>query len=197
MSRRSKEERQQEIGQVALRIIGMQGFHKLTTSTLSQEVGLAEGTIFRHFQNKDEIILAAVQELEKLLFQEASSEDPNPLRRLRDFVLFRLQVLREHPEVRDILFNELLGRTSTEEWGQHISSILKRSLDFVKACLEEAQEKGIVASDVPTAMLVWIVTGVMKGASGGAPHHLEKEGMSRMTPKQVWTTLELLLRRTL
>ena len=68
-SRRPTEERRQQIAEAALRIISGKGVHRLTAQELGREVGIADGTIFRHFKDKAEIVRAAVSHLEGVLFE--------------------------------------------------------------------------------------------------------------------------------
>jgi AcrR family transcriptional regulator len=52
----------QQILDAAQRLIEKEGFNRLTTSEIAREAGYAEGTIFKHFQRKDDLSLAVVLE---------------------------------------------------------------------------------------------------------------------------------------
>jgi len=52
----------QQILDAAQRLIEKEGFSRLTTSEIAREAGYAEGTIFKHFQRKDDLALAVVLE---------------------------------------------------------------------------------------------------------------------------------------
>ena len=56
-----KTERQQEIINVALKLINEKGIQGLTMKNLSKEIGISEPAIYRHFENKIEILLAIPQ----------------------------------------------------------------------------------------------------------------------------------------
>lgn len=192
MQRRPKEERRQDIAEVALQIIGRQGLHKLTTSLLSQEVGLAEGTIFRHFSSKEEILDAALDLFEQRLFDGFPPKEDRPLRRLRSFVQQRIRTLQSYPEMRVLAFNEQLPE-SEEAWTQRIQQLRVRSLHFVETCIKDAQSSDEIASDLPSSFLVWLVIGVIRGTVSAPPHHHPNPGLEA---EQAWIYLELLLRRT-
>ena len=47
----------------ATRLFSERGFARTSTALLAQEAGVAEGTIFRHFKNKDDIFLELIHRL--------------------------------------------------------------------------------------------------------------------------------------
>lgn len=57
---KSREERRAEIVDATLAILTQEGLHAWTTAALAERVGVSEATIFRHFENKDEILSAAL-----------------------------------------------------------------------------------------------------------------------------------------
>jgi AcrR family transcriptional regulator len=64
-----KTERQQEIIDVALDLISQKGIQGLTMKNLSKEIGISEPAIYRHFENKIEILLAVLD-----LFRDSTRE---------------------------------------------------------------------------------------------------------------------------
>lgn len=54
-------ERRAEIVQATLAILAEEGLHAWTTAALARRVGVAEATIFRHFESKDEILTEALR----------------------------------------------------------------------------------------------------------------------------------------
>jgi AcrR family transcriptional regulator len=52
----------QQILDAAQRLIEKEGFSRLTTKEIAREAGYAEGTIFKHFERKDDLALAVVLE---------------------------------------------------------------------------------------------------------------------------------------
>ncbi len=92
--RRPTAERQQQIAEAALRIISGKGVHRLTTQELAREVGISDGSLFRHFKDKAEIIRAAIGFLERTLFEGFPPQADDPLERLRLFFVRRLELVQ-------------------------------------------------------------------------------------------------------
>ena len=73
--------RRRQIAEAALALIAERGLDGFTTRALGSRVGLTDGTIFRHFDSKAEIVLAALDVLEERMFAVVP-DDPDPLIRL-------------------------------------------------------------------------------------------------------------------
>ena len=53
-------EKQRNILRAAIKLFAEKGFHASSTSEIAKEAGVAEGTIFRHYKSKKDILLAVV-----------------------------------------------------------------------------------------------------------------------------------------
>ena len=94
------ETRRQQIAEAALRIIAARGHGRLTAAELAREVGIADGTLFRHFKDMREIVALAVDTLRQLLLQDfPPPAGAPPLERLEQFVLSRVRLAQARPEL--------------------------------------------------------------------------------------------------
>ncbi|AUX27910.1 uncharacterized protein SOCEGT47_085100 [Sorangium cellulosum] len=185
-------DRRRQIAEAALRIIATAGVHRLTAAEIAREVGIADGSIFRHFEDKRAIVTAAVGAFEAMLFEGFPPEDPDPLERLRSFLLRRLSLVRAHPEILRLAFNDRLVEAAGEEGAARVQASVQRSVAFVRGCLAEAQAKGAITSAVPVDVMVWAVTGILRGAALGEMAG-KGEGQS-IAPEGLWPWIAALLR---
>jgi AcrR family transcriptional regulator len=192
--RQSSHARKQQIVEAALAILNEQGVHKLTSMEIASRVGISDGTIFRHFPNKEAILLAAIDFIEGLLFQDFPPTEAEPLARLRTFFIRRLELLQQHPSIVHLAFSDRLAEAAGEEGAERVMSIVMRSFAFVRQCLAEAQEAGTVGSDLPPELLVWTVTGALQGVSAVMRRGLMSPAF--LAPEAVWANVEKLLRRS-
>ena len=65
MKKQSTEIRQEQIKQAVLDIIHTDGLKNLSTRNLAKKIGLSEGSIFRHFATKQDIILAIFSDVDR------------------------------------------------------------------------------------------------------------------------------------
>jgi AcrR family transcriptional regulator len=185
-SRRPTEERRQQIAEAALRIISGKGVHRLTAQELGREVGIADGTIFRHFKDKAEIVRAAIAYLEGVLFNGFPPEAEDPLERLQHFFVGRLTLVQRMPSVFLAAFSERLEEAAGEEAGL-VRSIIDRSQAFVRQCLVEAQERRQIDPSLSLDALTLVVIGTLQAAA--FTHH-RASTKSEIDPIIVWQTLE-------
>lgn len=124
-TKKTAEERRQEILEAALKVFSEKGYKGATTAEIAHRAGIAEGTIFRHFATKKELLTAVLEPkiIEGLLVLDREHRDSNP----KDFFVYflknRLELIQEnvdlfrlmfaeaqyHSEVREALFAGILG----------------------------------------------------------------------------------------
>ncbi|MGC5324838.1 TetR/AcrR family transcriptional regulator [Brevibacillus sp. SYSU BS000544] len=56
-------EKQRNILSASIKLFASKGFHATSTSEIAKEAGVAEGTIFRHYKSKKDILIATVAPL--------------------------------------------------------------------------------------------------------------------------------------
>lgn len=81
--RHSRAERRAEVAEVTLRLMARHGLQGATVTRIAEELGVAPQSLYAHFKNRDEMLLAAIDPLIEMTdewFQ--SSDEPNILRRL-------------------------------------------------------------------------------------------------------------------
>ena len=193
-TRKSTEERRQEIAEAALAVIANQGLGRFTTAAIAREVGIAEGTVFRHFQNKEEIVAAAIDYLGELFAQSLPAPDPDPLRRLRAFFQARIALIATRPGVARLLFSDQLAAAAGEDSARQVLELQRRSARFVRGCLTEAAAAGRLRDGVEADDLVVLFVGAAVAlvqhaavVSGGMPLAERAE--------RVWSTLTRIIER--
>lgn len=186
--RLSSEDRKRQIADTALRIIAMQGAHRLTAMEIAHGLGITDAGVFRHYRDKDAIIAAAIARFEELLAGDVVDAEGEPLARLGAFFIRRLTKVRAHPEILRLAFNDRLAAIAGPDGAARVTRMIGRSLAFVRSCLEAARRDGSVATDVPLEHLVWIVVGCLRGAA--------TTSTVTASPEALWADVETLLRRT-
>jgi len=190
-------ERQRQIAAAALRIVSTQGVHRLTAAALATEVGISDGAIFRHFRNMGEIVDAAIDAFEALLMGSFPPPTDDPLERLGTFIVNRLELVRERPELLRLAFNDRLVEAAGESGAARVRELVQRSVAFVRTCLHEAQSEGTVSPTVSTTLLVWSVLGVVRGAATrDAARGDGDTDLSNAPPDEVWRALRRFLTET-
>lgn len=59
--------------QAAARIVARDGMAAATTAAIAAEAGVAEGTLYRHFESKDDLLIAAYRQMKQEVFLDAGA----------------------------------------------------------------------------------------------------------------------------
>ncbi len=105
-----KEQRREEILSAAIALFARKGYHGVNTAEIAERAGIAEGTIFRYFPTKDELLIRALESVVGRLCEELRREDdPNGSTsdRLMHFIRNHLRLIRENPDLARFLIIEL------------------------------------------------------------------------------------------
>ncbi|MEJ2344274.1 MAG: TetR/AcrR family transcriptional regulator [Gammaproteobacteria bacterium] len=103
--------RRQDIINAAMEIIRHEGIEKLTTRSLSRAVGIAQPTLFLHFGNKNQVLIALVEAIQQRLEEQLGEQhlDRLPaLERIEALVRFHLGFMEQQPGMPRLLFSEEL-----------------------------------------------------------------------------------------
>lgn len=103
--------RRQDIINAAMEIIRHEGIEKLTTRSLSRAVGIAQPTLFLHFGNKNQVLIALVEAIQQRLEEGLGEQHLDrlaALERLEALVRFHLGFMEQQPGVPRLLFSEEL-----------------------------------------------------------------------------------------
>ncbi len=109
MIRKSTEIRQEEIKSAVLNIIYRNGLKKLSTKNIAKEVGISEGSIFRHFGTKKDIIMSIMDDVIKDFIEplrEISLQNEHPEKRLYKHLCKTITYLKENKGITLLMFSE-------------------------------------------------------------------------------------------
>lgn len=101
------ESTQDRITTAARKLFGENGFRGTTTAEIARTAGVAEGSIYRYFKDKKELFVACVEPvLQEAVRRETRVTGGTPREILRNRIIERTHVIREHMDIFNILFTE-------------------------------------------------------------------------------------------
>ena len=150
LRRRSPEVRREQIMQAAVRLFGRHGFARTTTKEIAQEAGISEGTIYKYFASKQEILFAfldaqALQPLASLLDSAAPGDDAELIRR---FLEDRLTRWQENAALMKVVFGEALFNRPLAE--ALFSKVIQPTLAAVESFIAARVQAGTFKAVNPT-----------------------------------------------
>ncbi|WP_234117202.1 TetR/AcrR family transcriptional regulator [Clostridium hydrogenum] len=125
MVRKAAENREQEILDAAIKIFSEKGYNAATTSEISREAGIAEGTLFRYFKNKKallaKIVILSSKTIGKNIITKRigkileESKDKELKEVLKLIILDRIDLLEKNKEIFKIVVTEIQYQEDLKE----------------------------------------------------------------------------------
>ncbi|MFN4151411.1 MAG: TetR/AcrR family transcriptional regulator [Candidatus Sericytochromatia bacterium] len=139
---------QEKVMLAAEKIFGEKGFHAGTTKEIAEEAGVAEGTIFKYFKSKKDLLIGIVGPIVTKNAQSIIySRKDEPIRDIlvwiaRDRVKFLKSIF---PVMKVVLFEGQIDNTFRQTLFQEITSNVAKHLETLFA---EKIKKGEIKSDL-------------------------------------------------
>ena len=143
--RQSTAVRKVQIKEAVLNIIVNQGLDKLSTSNLAKTVGISEGTIFRHYSSKNEIILDILDDVRSNLLSKMESvvKSNEPARnRLRKLFYTHISYLLKNKGITILLFAEVAHMNDTI-LKDNLNDILNTQMSYIQSIIKDGIDEGI------------------------------------------------------
>lgn len=138
--RKTAEERRQDILEAALNIFTEKGYNGSTTAEIARAAGVAEGTIFRHFATKKELLIAVLKP--KIIdgIISLDKEHTDPVEFFRCFLRNRLELIKENDGLIRFMFAEAQYHDEVRE--ALAKGILGQGISIVQPWFEKGVEQG-------------------------------------------------------
>lgn len=159
-------DKQIKIVQAAVEIFSEKGFAGSSTSEIAQKAGVAEGTIFRHYKTKKELLLSIVAPMMSKLIAPFAVKDftkvleadyPDVEQFLRAITMNRLEFARKHFPVIKIFMHEIPFHNELRE--QFKESVAVLVLEKAYKAIRHFQKQGqLIELPEPTTMRLIVST---------------------------------------
>lgn len=109
MKRKNTKARQAEIVNTAIAIIGELGVSGLTTAKLAERLGTSEPALYRHFQDKEAILSAIIDEIGAVITDRAlelAGQKVSPREKLKRIMASHVAQVEQRSGIPRLLFSE-------------------------------------------------------------------------------------------
>lgn len=159
--KRKNKDKYYRIIDAATKIFAQKGFFKTKVSDIAKEAGVADGTIYLYFDNKDNILISLFEEQMKLVLgnmKEQLSEENNAIDKIKKFAKVHLKLIELNQPMAEIIQVEL--RQSSKFMKEYKNDQFMEYLNLIGEIIEEGQREGLFRQD--------ILPGIAKRAFFGA-----------------------------
>ncbi len=176
-------ERQQQIIETAIKLIADKGIQNLTTKNLSKEIGITEPALYRHFDNKSDI-LKGVIEYFRIKMQPAIKKlnrSVSSLNKIESFILEHLKIISKNPNFAKVIFSEA-NFQNEESLIIKMNKMMKQSHITLETVVQTGQSKNEIRTDISSLSIIRMIIGslrllVTQWSMSGMMFNLETEGM--------------------
>ena len=151
-------QRQSQIIDTAINIIHQHGYSYLSIRELANQVGISQPALYRHFTNKNAIILGILDRMMQLgtSLKQKLETVKDPKQKIKQFILGHIEYLHENPEMTSVVFSEDIFQDNVQA-----KSKLKTILDYRCMILTEiiaaARQNGVVVDINPQDLSMLII----------------------------------------
>lgn len=159
------DERRAVTVEAVIALAGKQNPSDITTAAIAQQMGLTQGALFRHFPNKDAILLAVMEWVaERLLgrVDKAIEAAPSPLAALEAAFMAHIDFVVKHPGVPRMLFGEL-QRADVSPAKLMVRTMIRAYSSRLKRLVEDGKAQGELAADLDVDAATTLFIGSIQG----------------------------------
>jgi TetR/AcrR family fatty acid metabolism transcriptional regulator len=159
---RSKDKRER-ILEAALRVFAERGFYNAKVSEVAREAGVADGTIYLYFANKDDLLIQLFEDRMDFIIQRLRGElekaDHSPLDQLRRLIRLHIDLAIFDPDLAEFITVEL--RQSSKFVKEYENPQFVEYLRILRDMIEEGQRVGEIRAGMDSRLIVRAIFGAL------------------------------------
>jgi TetR/AcrR family fatty acid metabolism transcriptional regulator len=150
------------ITEAAVEVFAERGFHQARVSDVARRAGVADGTIYLYFKNKEDLLLSIFEEKMDVLLAslgEILEGVRDPIERIRHFARFHFDQVRTNRSAAEVLQVEL--RLSNKFMKEYRPEKLWAYLGVFRQIVRDGQAQGLFRPDIDSFIAMWSFFGAM------------------------------------
>jgi len=161
VSKKTKD-KYQAIIEAAIKVIAEHGYHNAQVSKIAKEAGVAEGTIYLYFQNKEDVLISIFKD--KMgeyiaLVREELQKTEDPLEKLKLLIQLHFSKLEANRYLAAVLQVQL--RQSHPSIRKRIAEPLKGYYRLIEEIVSEGVAKGLFRESLNVHLTRQVIFGAM------------------------------------
>lgn len=155
-----KAEKRAQIIDAAVDVFAERGFHPARVSDIAKKAGVADGTIYLYFKNKEDLLLSIFEEKMDVLLgamRSAMAETDDPVVQVRLFAMHHFRQVQENRSAAEVLQVEL--RLSNKFLKEYRPEKLWSYLDIFSSSVRRGQAAGVFRADINPFIAMWAFFG--------------------------------------
>lgn len=163
---KSKSEKYHKILDSAGAVFAEHGFYKATISQIAAQAGVADGTLYLYFKNKEDILYQYISFKTEVVFKQmraAVEKGGTAEEKLRHLIQCHLEEFQKDKNMAIIFRSEVRYLRDIEP---QIKDISKMYLDLLSDIIEQGQIEGAMRQDLFVGLVKRFILGAVEGVIG-------------------------------
>lgn len=156
--------RQEEIINAAIQIIAEQSASALSMRGVAELVGISEPALYRHFENKDDLLLkliAYINQNQQATLQKTSSPDKHALEQLEELLERIIENYAQYWPLTTTLYATGMFYSNRELMDEH-SSVIESSMISIERLIEKSRAARDVNEKMTVNQMALVIFGSMR-----------------------------------
>jgi TetR/AcrR family fatty acid metabolism transcriptional regulator len=162
INKKDKNNKYHLILEAAIKVFARQGFYQSTVAQIAREAGVADGTIYLYFKNKDDILVHFFNYRTKQVFDQfraAVNEADNSLDKLRNLIQRHLMEFQRDRNMAVVYQVETHQSSRLAE--TQIREMSQMYQDLVSEIVETGQQDGSIRKDLYVSLVKRFILGAV------------------------------------
>ena len=146
----------------AIKVFARDGFFKAKVEEIARLAGVATGTTYLYFKNKDDLLISIFEEEMTPIIEKMKTDlgkQKSPQDKIEIFIKRHCQVVEKNPDL--ALLFEVELRQSNKFLHEYKGTKFKEYLDLLGNAFQEGQEAGLFREDVHPSIFKQLVFGAV------------------------------------
>ena len=146
----------------AIKIFAERGFHQSTVAQIAREAGVADGTIYLYFKNKDDILEHFYSQKAQQVFgrfRQAVDKADSAVDKLHNLIRIHLEAFRDDPHM--AIVYQIETRQQREAARPYIREMSVMYRDIINEIVALGQQEGTIRSPLPLGLVKRMISGAV------------------------------------
>lgn len=152
----------EKIIDAAVNVIAEHGYHQSQVSKIAKEAGVADGTIYLYFKNKEDLLVSVFNEKMGTFIEKTENElkgKDTAIEKLRTLVEMHFKQLTADYELSIVTQLEL--RQTNRQLRAKIGEVLKRYLNLIDTILNDGMQEGVFVPEIDIRLARQMIFGTI------------------------------------
>lgn len=148
--------------EAAVEVFARRGFYQSTIAHIARQAGVADGTIYLYFKNKEDILVQFFNFKAKMVFdrfKEEVKKGQNAADKLKHLIQIHLEEFQKDRSMAVVYQVEMRRHSRVAE--DQIKAMSKMYLNLVAEIIEQGQEEGSIRKDLYVSLVKRFIVGAI------------------------------------